>query len=191
MYLNCVECCLGRLPVAVPTTDWLWFLAGHTALVPLLALEAQAALVPLMPLSLWLQAQQTSSCELYCAFYSFPKRLVTQQHFHPLLSRGCFNNTLSPDLMSLYLAPRVLSAYSLCRSFERASLPLSYCCQYPSVTCSPENSTLGRLSHNFLPINSSAGDVPVTVCGVTRYWNRKSWNAFRQSPFKLDNPYNL
>ena len=26
--------------MAVPTTGWIWFLAGHTALVPPLALEA-------------------------------------------------------------------------------------------------------------------------------------------------------
>ena len=52
-----------------------------------LSLEARAVLVLLMPLFLWLQAQQTSSCELYCAFYSFPLRLVTQQHFHPCEQR--------------------------------------------------------------------------------------------------------
>ena len=64
--------------------------------------------------------------------------------------------------MSLYLAPCVLSAYSFCCSFEQASLCLSCCCQYPSL----ENSTLGSLSRNFLPINSFVGDMPVTGCGT-------------------------
>ena len=108
----------GGLAEVEPTTRWLWFLAGHTVLVPLLVLEARAVLFPL-PLFLWLQAQQTS-CGLYCAFYSFPLRLVTQQHFHPCEQRrmGRAQNwvpismILSPDLMSLYLAPRNLSAHS-------------------------------------------------------------------------------
>ena len=86
MYLNCVGSYSGGLAEAVPTTGWLWFLAGHTVLVPLLVLEARAVLFP-FPLFLWLQAQQTSSCGLYCAFYSFPLRLVTQQHFHPCEQR--------------------------------------------------------------------------------------------------------
>ena len=83
--------------------------------------------------------------------------------------------------MSLYLAARVLSAYSFCRSFARASLSLNCCCQYGSVARYLQNSTWGSLSRSFLPISSSAGDIPVTVCGVTLYWNRKSWRAFRQS----------
>ena len=45
-----------------------------------------------------------------------------------LISRASFNNTLSPDLMSLHLAPRVLSAYSICEHLSPlavvANMPL-------------------------------------------------------------------
>ena len=111
-------------------------------------------------------------------------RLVIQQHFHPCaqrrmdqarnwmrayyLSTVCFNNTVSRSNVTVFSC-----SCSVCISY-------SFCCQYPSVTCSPENSTLGSLSRKFLPINSSAGEMPVIVCWVTRYWNRKSWTAFRR-----------
>ena len=127
------------------------------------------------------QDPQTFSCEQCCASPCSHLCLVRWQHFHLCewqckalahsLVRACFHVSA---LIALCHPPQYRCAWLLvfwphilCGGVLHECLSLNNCCQYASVARSLDNSTRGSLSCSFLLINSSAGDTPVTVRGVT------------------------
>ena len=165
MYQKYLGSYSGPLPVAVRTPGWPYLVAGRTSLILLFALESQAVLVP------W--CLYFYSCRLnkllhvsYMLILQFPFASCNTTAFPSLCAMTYgLGSKLGESLLSVYC---LFQQYFVSRSnvtvfSSSCSVCISYSfwCQYPS----PETSTLKSLSRNFLPINSSAGDLPVIVRG--------------------------